>query len=571
MPLTISLGQYSRQGRKAVNQDFHGAYTPPEPQLSLKGIAIALADGISSSNVSDIASKAAVSGFLADYYCTSETWSVKKSAQRVLMATNSWLHAHTRQSQYRFDKDRGYVCTFSALIIKSSSAHVFHVGDSRIYRLRDNSLEQLTDDHRLWVSPDKSYLSRALGINQQLEMDYQALSVEKDDVFVLATDGVYEFASPQVIINTINQQQDDLQAAAKTIIDAAYENGSDDNLTLQIVRIDALPAQDADSIHRQLTELPAPPQLEARMPFDGYTIIDKVHASSRSHVYLATDNDSNTQVILKTPSIDLRDDPLYLERFLMEDWIARRIDSPYVLKPCPQTRQRRYLYIATEYIEGQTLAQWMIDNPKPELESVRRIVEQIAKGLRAFHRMEMLHQDLRPNNIMLDNSGTVKIIDFGSTQVAGIQEMASPGERNNLLGTAQYTAPEYFLGENGSVRSDIFSLGVIAYQMLCGQLPFGLEVAKARTRSAQMKLSYRSILADDRAIPAWVDEVLKKAVHPNPYRRYQELSEFIHDLRYSNPALLNKTRPPLLERNPVLFWQCVSLILTLTVLGLLLK
>lgn len=571
MPLTISLGQYSRQGRKAVNQDFHGAYTPPEPQLSLKGIAIALADGISSSNVSDIASKAAVSGFLADYYCTSETWSVKKSAQRVLTATNSWLYAHTRQSQYRFDKDRGYVCTFSALIIKSSSAHVFHVGDSRIYRLRDNSLEQLTDDHRLWISADKSYLSRALGINQQLEMDYQALSVEKDDVFVLATDGVYEFVSPQFIIQNINQQQDDLHAAAKTIIDAAYENGSDDNLTLQIVRIDALPAQDADSIHRQLTELPAPPQLEARMPFDGYTIIDKVHASSRSHVYLATDNDSNTQVILKTPSIDLRDDPLYLERFLMEDWIARRIDSPYVLKPCPQTRQRRYLYIATEYIEGQTLAQWMIDNPKPELESVRRIVEQIAKGLRAFHRMEMLHQDLRPNNIMLDNSGTVKIIDFGSTQVAGIQEMASPGERNNLLGTAQYTAPEYFLGENGSVRSDIFSLGVIAYQMLCGQLPFGLEVAKARTRSAQMKLSYRSILADDRAIPAWVDEVLKKAVHPNPYRRYQELSEFIHDLRYSNPALLNKTRPPLLERNPVLFWQCVSLILTLTVLGLLLK
>ena len=102
--------------------------------------------------------------------------------------------------------------------------------------------------------------------------------------------------------------------------------------------------------------------------------------------------------------------------------MARRINSAHVLKPGPQSRKRNFLYIVTEFVDGQTLTQWMIDNPKPDLETVRGITEQIAKGLRAFHRMEMLHQDLRPDNIMIDRTGTVKIIDFGSTRVAGVVE-----------------------------------------------------------------------------------------------------------------------------------------------------
>jgi serine/threonine protein phosphatase PrpC len=173
--LRISVGQHSDKGRKEVNQDFHGLCIPDEPQLSTKGIAIALADGIGSSSVSHVASEAAVSSFLEDYYCTSDAWSVKKSAQRVLMAANSWLHAQTRQSQYRYDMDRGYVCTLSALVLKATSAYLFHAGDTRIQRLRDGALERLTEDHRLWVSRDTSYLSRALGVGPHLELDYRHL------------------------------------------------------------------------------------------------------------------------------------------------------------------------------------------------------------------------------------------------------------------------------------------------------------------------------------------------------------------------------------------------------------
>ena len=213
--LKISIGQYSDKGRKETNQDFHGICVPVEPQLSAKGVAIALADGISSSDVSQVASQAAVTGFLEDYYCTSEAWTVKTSAVRVLTATNSWLHAQTQQSQYRYDKDRGYVCTLSAMVIKSTTAHIFHVGDTRIYRLRDNALEQLTRDHRVWITREQGYLSRALGINSQLEIDYQTLQVEKDDVYLFVTDGVYEHADSRFMIDTIQAGRANLDGAAR--------------------------------------------------------------------------------------------------------------------------------------------------------------------------------------------------------------------------------------------------------------------------------------------------------------------------------------------------------------------
>ena len=126
--------------------------------------------------------------------------------------------------------------------------------------------------------------------------------------------------------------------------------------------------------------------------------------------------------------------------------MARRVNSAHVLKPRIQSRRQNYLYVVTEFVDGQTLTQGMIDNPHPDLETVRGIVEQIAKGLQAFHRLEML-------------------------RIAGIADDTP----DDILGTAQYTAPEYFLGEGGSQRSDIFSLGVIAYQMLTGRPPYGAQ------------------------------------------------------------------------------------------------
>ena len=536
--LRIAFGQRSVKGRKAVNQDFSGIQIPSEPLLGSKGAVAALADGISSSDVSHIASETAVCGFLEDYYATPESWSVKTAAQRVLNATNSWLYAQTRNGPNRYVLDRGYVCTFSAIIVKSATVHIFHVGDTRIHYLAGDRLEQLTEDHRLWASSEQSYLSRALGMGEHLEIDYQSYPLEVGDTFVLMTDGVYEFAPEHFIADTIHGWHDDLDQACHRIVEEALRQGSGDNLSIQVVRIDALPEPVVAELHEQATTRPLPPPLRPRMAFE-------------------------------VPSVELRGNPLYLERFLTEEWVARRLDNVHILKVVALTRKRHYLYTVTEYVEGQTLTQWMTDNPLPDLETVRDIVEQIARGLQALHRQEMLHQDLRPNNVMIDRNGTVKLIDFGSVHVAGIAELAPTPEHWGLLGTVQYTAPEYFLGETGNNQSDIFALGVIAYQMLSGHTPYGTQVAKASTRAAQRRLVYRPVLDEKRAIPVWIDGALRKAVQVNPSKRYEELSEFIYDLRHPNERFLHQNRAPLLERNPLLFWKGMSFILFIIVLVLL--
>lgn len=560
--LSVSIGGATNKGVKEINQDSLGHVTPKEPMLSTKGVVLAMADGISSSKVSQIASDTAVSGFLEDYYCTSDSWSVKNSAQKVIKSINSWLYAQTNNSPYRFDKDKGYICTFSALILKSNTAHLFHTGDTRICRLIDKQLEQLTEDHRRIVSADVSYLTRALGIDKTFEVDYRSQLIEQGDIYLLATDGVYEFITGKEIAKTI-LQANSLNDAAESIVQQALAAGSNDNLSIQIVRIDNVPNYQLDEVH-QLTQRPLPPRLLARMEFDGYEILREIHISSRSHVFLAKDKDSQQTVVLKTPSTELRNDSQYLEQFMLEEWIAKRINNPHVAKAIIANRQRNFLYLVAEYIEGISLNQWIIDNPKPSLEQVRIIVSQIAKGLQAFHRQEMIHQDIRPHNIMIDNTGTVKIIDFGSAYIGGVTDVAT---EEAIRGTIRYSAPEYFLGQPGTQQSDLYALAVITYQMLTGKFPYSAKLAQATSISAQRKLNYRSAINDESELPRWVDHALQRALHTNPLKRYQEISEFIADLHTPNKAYIAQTKPPLMQRDPVMFWQSVSAILFVIIIA----
>lgn len=568
--LTVTLGQYSDKGIRAVNQDFHGACIPHSSQLDLKGIALAIADGISSSDVSHIASETVVKNFLEDYYCTSDAWSVLSSVQKVLIASNSWLYSQGQTAKYKFessyDQNKGYVCTLSAMILKSNTAYIFHVGDTRIYRVCGKHLEQLTKDHRLWIDEHKNYLSRAIGIDRFCEIDYQSITLQEDDVFVIASAGVYQWLSEDKIADIIYQYRNDFDMAAKEIVTRALKAGSNDNLTVQVVRIDSLPIVKLREVQEKIFELPLPPVLEPRMKFDGYKIQRKLHTSSRSHVYLAKDIKSGDLSVIKAPSIDFSGDLIYLERLLTQEWISRKINSDHVLKVGLQERPRQYLYTVSEFLRGKTLTQWVLDNPKPNIEAVRDIVAQIAKGLQAFHRLEILHQNIQPDNIMIDNDGTVKIIDFGSIKVAGF--IGSPADKENMLNLGAFNAPEYCLSARGTVKSELFSLGVITYYMLSGRLPYGIKITSATTSAAQKKLSYVPISSEDDGISLWVDAAIKKAVNINPSKRHEEISEFIFDLSHPNKNLLGEERMPLLQRNPVIFWQGVSAGLILIIIYL---
>lgn len=559
----IDLGQSSDKGLKTDNEDSYGVLLPESPVLEQKGVAAVIADGVSGCDAGKLASESCVKSLLGDYYCTPDTWTVKTSVQKVLTATNRWMLGMAQQGGAN---QKGLATTMSALVVKSSTVHLFHIGDTRIYRIRDKQLELLTDDHRFWVSKEKNYLTRAIGIDLHLEIDYSHFLLEEGDTFLFTTDGVHEFVSDNIMLAQVNNNTDNFDRAARNITDLAMKNGSHDNVTCQIVRFNQRPHVNEQEIYRKLTELPFPPDLSAGMTLDGYRIERELHASNRTQVYLATDIQTQQQVVIKTPSVNYVDDPTFLDMFVQEEWVGRRIDNNHVLKIIEQTKTRRFLYYVTEYIEGQTLRHWMSDNPQPSLHDVRGIVRQIARGLRAFHKKEMIHQDLKPENIIIDTQGTVKIIDFGSTKVAGVEEIASPIQRLNLLGTQHYTAPEYLLGQPASYRSDAFSLGVITYEMLTGKLPFGEKYGE----KALSKLHYIPILEIDTDIPLWIDGAIRKIVNKKPSNRYEEISEFIHDLSHPNKLFTTAVHTPLVERNPLAFWKAVALLSLFTNAALLL-
>lgn len=564
--LAIALGQHSLAGRHGVNQDFHGAMVPAEPLRSTKGIAVALADGIGSSAVSQVASAAAVRGFLDDYYATSEAWPVRRAAQCVLAATNAWLHAQTARSGARFAPDSGYVCTFSALVFKGREAHLLHVGDSRIYRLHAQALEQLTEDHRIRLSSQEVYLGRALGAGAAVEIDYHCWPVEVGEVYLLATDGAHEHLDVAAVHAALAAHGDDLDAAAAALAATALARGSDDDITVQLARVEALPPEDPLPLQRERLALRLPPPLAPRERFEGCTIVRALHVGPRSHVHLAVDDASGRPVVIKTPAVDGRGDAGVLDAFLLEEWAARRVDSVHVLRPAAIDRPREHLFVAMEYVEGQTLAQWMTDHPAPSLDEVRGLVAQAARGLQALHRKAMLHQDLRPENVMIDREGTVRLIDLGSVHVPGLVEGTVRARPESIVGTLQYTAPEYFLGDGGSTASDLYALAAITYQMLCGQLPYGLAAVRVRTPADARRLRYVPLRHHRPDLPAWLDAVLRKALQPDPGRRQEAVSEFVHDLHAPGPSFLSSRPVPLAQRNPVVFWQVVSLVLALTVI-----
>ncbi|HHX83164.1 MAG TPA: protein kinase [Pseudomonadaceae bacterium] len=582
--LRILYGGHSDKGAKAENEDAYAALLPSTGMRTSKGMLAVMADGASCSMNARIASQTAVLTFINDYMSTPDTWDVKTSAARVLSALNSWLYC---QGSLTGARHNALVTTFSALVCKSRSVHLLHCGDSRIWRWRDAQLQQLSDDHCM-IRPDGSAaLSRALGMDTQLKVDYQQRGLREGDVLLLTTDGVHGTLSAKelqaLLAQTLSEEDllepaaapinaegadGTLEACAAAIVAAALQAGSSDNLSCLLLKVTQLPAEDMDEVHRKLTKRAVPPVLEPGQRIDDYTIVRVLHSGTRSHVYLASHPRYSKLFVLKAPSPNCAEDPQYLEAFLREQWVGRRLDHPGLMKIHESALDSRFLYHVCEYIEGASLRQWLYDNPRPDLNIVRGLVKQIAVALRALQRMGMQHRDLKPENIMLTPSGTIKLIDFGTVLVSGLRDNSSLLEEAAAVGTLSYMAPEYLQGESGEYRSDIFSLGVVTYECLAGRLPFSVRIHGGRKAPPYSAWHYRSVLEQRADLPQWVDLCLARACAPRPSQRYPALSEFLHDLDYPNAALLRAHQQrPLIEKDPVRFWRWVSgLLLCLLVL-----
>ena len=547
LELRVSLA--TARGSKPCNEDYFASRVPSPSLQKTKGVAIAIADGLSGSVSGQEAAELAVRGFLADYFSTPETWSVHTSVSKVLASLNGWLF------RAQSDRESARATTLSILILKSNTAHIFHVGDSRVSRIRAGQTEVLTQAHRVVLPGGESYLNRALGIEPLLQVDHRRVPVEVGDVFVLSTDGVHDALPETRIADLVLQPDGDFDAAAQRIVAVALDADGHDNTSCVVLRVDSLPDQLVDEFYGQLTRLPFPPDLAPGMIIDGYRVREELHASSRSHIYVVEDTDGGDELALKAPSVNFEDDPRYIHQFITEEWVGRRVHSPHLVRILDRKRPRTFLYSLMEHIEGQSLRQWMDANPEPAIDEVQRMATDLAGALNALHRREVLHRDLKPQNIMIGSDGTLKIVDFGSVGVAALEEVITPLNPNHLVGTLDYSAPEFHEGQPGSERSDLYALATIVYEMLTGKLPHGAHTSGQTRRRPH----YVSMLHHNPMVPIWMDGAVEKAVAHDPSERYAAISEFIYDLKHPNPKFVLRVPQPLLERNPVVFWRGVSI------------
>lgn len=549
--LRVSIATACDQGIKPINEDAVATHLPEHNHsIEYKGITAVLADGVSTAEAGKEASEYAVNQFIADYYKTPDTWSVSHCGEKILSALNLNLF---KKSHAFHTELKGYLSTFSGIVIKSTTAHIFHLGDSRIYLLREGEITQLTQDH-VAVMGERSSLARALGMDNNLSIDYRKQSLKQGDYLVLTSDGVHDFVDPDTWPAIISEQNN-FTDSANVLIQKALHNNSDDNLSCIVIRIDQLPEYSLDDYNTKLTRLPFPPPLEPGVTLDGYTIEKELFASSRSQLYLVRDDHTGVQLVMKTPSINFIDDTHYIDRFIQEEWIGLRIQSDYVVNVVKQTRKRSCLYYLMEYIQGVGLDDWMLTykDAKPSVKFA--LIEQIGHGLQAFHEKETVHQDLKPGNILVMANNQVKIVDFGSVFIAGVAEIYSPLQHQGALGTATYSDPNYLFGKNPGIQGDVYALATICYEMFSLALPYGNDINECSSRFDFDRLRYHAISEHNPMIPIWFDRALEKGVRFEPTERYGTVAALLADLRQPNPVFLQDDPKIQKDSSKLLFWQ----------------
>ncbi len=257
MPLELSVGVATRTGKRERNEDFVGAVTPASDELAARGALLAVADGVSGEGAGREAAEYAVRGLLADYYATPETWEVPQAVDRVLSAINRWMIG-----QGAVDKSRaGMATTLSLVVLRGNRYTIGHIGDTRIYRLRNHEMELLTQDH-VWDRPDMRHvLKRAVGLDQHLMVDYADGELLSRDKLLICSDGVWE-ALGNKRLHELMLLHEEPQSMADALVDTALAAGSADNATALVVRIDAVATEGWRDMLGAYSRLPVPPRMK---------------------------------------------------------------------------------------------------------------------------------------------------------------------------------------------------------------------------------------------------------------------------------------------------------------------
>ncbi len=551
-----SVGFASETGPRKANEDFGGAVFGWELTPRRHDVIAAVADGIGGAKGGRIAAETAVRGFLDGFCDLPETMEVRRAAATVISSLNGWIFGQGK----RDPELAGMGCTFTSVVLRGRIAHILHVGDSRAYRFAGNRLTLLTTDHVREAESGggrSNVLTRALGVETEVRLDYATQPMALHDRFLLCSDGVHAYLTPEAITE-IMRARSAADDTARELVRAALDTGSNDNCTALVMDVVELPtAESTTEVGSNIMQLPLIPVPAVGEAVDGFLLKVLVSDGRYSRLFGAVDEIEGGEVVLKFPKPQVAAVATYHAAFVREAWVGARVNSPWIgrIIELPPGRQT-CLYTVMPLYQGELLSGRIARRPSVGLEEGRNIAIKLARGVAALHRAGIIHRDIKPDNIILEGLGSLKLIDLGVVRVPGLEDF--PPE--DIPGTLGYMAPEMLRGdESGNEATDMYALGVTMFRAFAGEFPYGnIDAVSPPRKSRPTPLSD---LRPD--LPAWLQATLGRAIAPDPAERFRDMNEFAAEMeRGPERALLSARRPQTLyERSPVRFWQGVSGIL----------
>ncbi|KEX90649.1 protein kinase [Pseudomonas putida] len=550
MSLQLSFAQASAIGPRDENQDALRLVTPAPALAASKGYLFAIADGVSQCADGGLAARSTLQALALDYYATPETWGVAQALDRLLLAQNRWLQAN--------GAGQPLLTTVSALVLRGRRFTLAHVGDCRVYRWHAEQLQRVSEDH-VWDQPGMQHvLKRALGLDQHLVLDFLDGELRIDESFVLLSDGVWAVLGDTAIA-AILRDQPDLDSAAQTLVNAAHLAGSQDNASALLVRVDALGESNIGDALIHLQQWPLPPALKPGQVFEGWQIEGILSQSQQSLLYLVRDSQQQPW-LLKTLPPRLHDDHQAGQALLSEEWFLKRVAGRHFPEVHAASQRQHLYYVMREY-SGSTLAQVHEQIGPMPLAQWQDVAERLLRAVGMLHRRQILHRDIKPQNLLSGDDGELRLLDFGLAYCPGLSE----DQPSTLPGTPSYIAPEAFRGESPTPQQDLYAVGVTLYFLLTGHFPYGEIEAFQRPRFG-VPVSASRYRPD---LPEWLAQSLERAVAADPAERFETAEEWLRLLEQGERRSLSVRPRPLLEREPLKVWRTLALMSLLANLALL--
>ena len=558
MPLRLEFGHATASGPRACNEDFGGYVEPADPQLTAtKGMVAALADGVSGGAHGREAAETAIRNLLADYYATPDTWEVPHALGTVLGAINRWLAGQVASRS----EPGGMATTLTCLVARGRRYHYAHIGDTRLYRLRGETLDLLTTDH-VWETPGMSHvLKRALGLDTHVLPDFGEGDLAAGDVFLIVCDGVWEPLG-QIGMHHLLRLHDAPQRAAQALIDAALSRGGQDNVTALVVRV--LESGNDDAPLADAVDLPLPGRLAEGARLDDFILETEMHSGRDSLLYRARHIQTGQRWAIKTLQPILAGDALAASRLLAEEWFLKRVHSHYFPEVLPLPG-RQFLYFAMRHFDGASLQARLETGQHFSPAETATLAIRALNGLAALHRLDIVHRDIKPANLHLDDTGKLRILDLGVARCP----LLDVRDADAQPGTPSYMAPELYAGVEANACTDLYALGVTLYHLLTRKYPYGEIEPFQHPRFGEPAPPGR--FRPD--IPPWLENVILKAVAREPGERFETAEEMRLALERGEASPLVRRRAPLIDRSPAGVWPLLaglSIVLNLLLLFLLL-